>query len=110
MLLCAWKRCRQFNDFVEYRCSSRNDFIQNPQTSLTKLAGVIESGFVSNTGNQQIDSLLSRGGIESMMPTVSLIILTLSLGGLLIEFGLISTVMERVSRKMTNTPNLILQH
>lgn len=24
-------------------------FIQNPQTSLTKLAGVIESGFVSNT-------------------------------------------------------------
>jgi NhaC family Na+:H+ antiporter len=42
-----------------------------------------------------------------MMPTVSLIILTLSLGGLLIEFGLISTVMERVSRKMTNTPNLI---
>ncbi|MBH8458682.1 sodium:proton antiporter, partial [Klebsiella pneumoniae] len=64
-------------------------------------------GFVSNTGNQQIDSLLSRGGIESMMPTVSLIILTLSLGGLLIEFGLISTVMERVSRKMTNTPNLI---
>lgn len=82
-------------------------FIQNPQTSLTKLAGVIESGFVSNTGNQQIDSLLSRGGIESMMPTVSLIILTLSLGGLLIEFGLISTVMERVSRKMTNTPNLI---
>ncbi len=82
-------------------------FIQNPQTSLTKLAGVIESGFVSNTGNQQIDSLLSRGGIESMMPTVSLIILTLSLGGLLIEFGLISTVMERVSRKMTNTPKLI---
>ncbi len=45
-----------------------------------------------------------------MMPTVSLIILTLSLGGLLIEFGLISTVMERVSRKMTNTPKLILQH
>ena len=42
-----------------------------------------------------------------MMPTVSLIILTLSLGGLLIEFGLISTVMERVSRKMTNTPKLI---
>ena len=43
----------------------------------------------------------------SLMPTVSLIILTLSLGGLLIEFGLISTVMERVSRKMTNTPKLI---
>ena len=54
-------------------------FIQNPQTSLTKLAGSSNQGLFSNTGNQQIDSLLSRGGIESMMPTVSLIILTLSL-------------------------------
>ncbi len=54
-------------------------FIQDPQTSLNGLATVIESGFVAKTGNQQIDALLSRGGIESIMPTVSLIILTLSL-------------------------------
>lgn len=111
MLLCAWKKVPAIlTILLNIAVAVGMIFIQNPQTSLTKLAGVIESGFVSNTGNQQIDSLLSRGGIESMMPTVSLIILTLSLGGLLIEFGLISTVMERVSRKMTNTPNLILQH
>lgn len=111
MLLCAWKKVPAIlTILLNIAVAVGMIFIQNPQTSLTKLAGVIESGFVSNTGNQQIDSLLSRGGIESMMPTVSLIILTLSLGGLLIEFGLISTVMERVSRKMTNTPKLILQH
>ncbi|MCF8699705.1 Na+/H+ antiporter NhaC, partial [Enterococcus faecium] len=108
MLLCAWKKVPAIlTILLNIAVAVGMIFIQNPQTSLTKLAGVIESGFVSNTGNQQIDSLLSRGGIESMMPTVSLIILTLSLGGLLIEFGLISTVMERVSRKMTNTPKLI---
>ena len=95
MLLCAWKKVPAILTIL-----------LNIAVAVG-MAGVIESGFVSNTGNQQIDSLLSRGGIESMMPTVSLIILTLSLGGLLIEFGLISTVMERVSRKMTNTPNLI---
>ena len=86
MLLCAWKKVPAIlTILLNIAVAVGMIFIQNPQTSLTKLAGVIESGFVSNTGNQQIDSLLSRGGIESMMPTV----------------------MERVSRKMTNTPKLI---
>ncbi|EOS8035952.1 Na+/H+ antiporter NhaC [Enterococcus hirae] len=108
MLLCAWKKVPAIlTILLNIAVAVGMIFIQNPQTSLGSLATVIESGFVATTGNQQIDSLLSRGGIESMMPTVSLIILTLSLGGLLIEFGLISTVMDVVSKKMTNTPKLI---
>lgn len=108
MLLCAWKKVPAIlTILLNIAGAVGMIFIQNPQTSLSGLATVIESGFVATTGNQQIDSLLSRGGIESMMPTVSLIILTLSLGGLLIEFGLISTVMDVVSKKMTNTPKLI---
>lgn len=108
MLLCAWKKVPAIlTILLNIAVAVGMIFIQNPQTSLSSLARVIESGFVATTGNQQIDSLLSRGGIESMMPTVSLIILTLSLGGLLIEFGLISTVMDVVSKKMTNTPKLI---
>ncbi|MGK4080275.1 Na+/H+ antiporter NhaC [Enterococcus hirae] len=108
MLLCAWKKVPAIlTILLNIAVAVGMIFIQNSQTSLSGLATVIESGFVATTGNQQIDSLLSRGGIESMMPTVSLIILTLSLGGLLIEFGLISTVMDVVSKKMTNTPKLI---
>ncbi|EOA7268407.1 Na+/H+ antiporter NhaC [Enterococcus hirae] len=108
MLLCAWKKVPAIlTILLNIAVAVGMIFIQNPQTSLSGLATVIESRFVATTGNQQIDSLLSRGGIESMMPTVSLIILTLSLGGLLIEFGLISTVMDVVSKKMTNTPKLI---
>lgn len=108
MLLCAWKKVPAIlTILLNIAVAVGMIFIQNPQTSLSSLATVIESGLVATTGNQQIDSLLSRGGIESIMPTVSLIILTLSLGGLLIEFGLISTVMDVVSKKMTNTPKLI---
>ena len=108
MLLCAWKKVPAIlTILLNIVAAIGMIFIQNPNTSFAELARVIESGFVSSTGNTQIDSLLSRGGIESMMPTVSLIILTLSLGGLLIEFGLIATVMEVVSKKMTNTPRLI---
>lgn len=108
MLLCAWRKVPAIlTILLNIAVAVGMIFIQNSKTSLNELARVIESGFVAHTGNQQIDSLLSRGGIESMMPTVSLIILTLSLGGLLIELGLISTVMDVVSKKMTNTPKLI---
>lgn len=108
MLICAWRKIPAIlTILLNIAVAVGMIFIQHPETSLSGLATVIESGFIANTGNQQIDALLSRGGIESMMPTVSLIILTLSLGGLLIEFGLISTVMDVVSKKMTNTPKLI---
>ncbi len=77
MLLCAWKKVPAIlTILLNIAVAVGMIFIQNPQTSLSSLATVIESGFVATTGNQQIDSLLSRGGIESMMPTVSLIILT----------------------------------
>ncbi|MBO1300237.1 MULTISPECIES: Na+/H+ antiporter NhaC [unclassified Enterococcus] len=108
MLICAWKKVPAIlTILLNVAVAVGMIFIQTPSTSFTRLATVLESGFLSETGNAQIDALLSRGGIESMMPTVSLIILTLSLGGLLIEFGLISTVMEVVSKKMTTTPRLI---
>lgn len=108
MLVCAWRKVPAIlTILLNIAVAVGMIFIQNPQTSVNQLASVIESGFVANTGNEQIDALLSRGGIESMMPTVALIILTLSLGGLLIEFGLISTVMDVVSKRMTSTPKLI---
>ncbi|MEC3941888.1 Na+/H+ antiporter NhaC [Enterococcus mundtii] len=108
MLVCAWKKVPAIlTILLNIAVAVGMIFIQDPSTSFSELATVLESGFLSETGNAQIDALLSRGGIESMMPTVFLIILTLSLGGLLIEFGLISTVMEVVSKKMTTTPKLI---
>lgn len=108
MLVCAWKKIPAIlTILLNIAISIVMIEVQKP-IALTKVATVIESGFIAKTGNQQIDALLSRGGIESMMPTVSLIILTLSLGGLLIEFGLISTVMAEVSKKMTSAPKLVI--
>lgn len=82
-------------------------FIERPQTSLASLATTIESGFVSKTGNTSVDDLLSRGGISSMMGTVSLIILTLSLGGLLMKFGLIQTAMMPLVKRLTGSGSLV---
>jgi len=82
-------------------------FIEQPKTSVTSLATTIETGFVSKTGNARVDALLSRGGGSSMMTTVSLIILTLSLGGLLMKFDLIQTAMMPLVKRLHRSGSLV---
>ncbi len=41
-------------------------------------------------------SLLSRGGIESMLGSAALIILALGLGGLLIKFNIVATLIDKI--------------
>lgn len=82
-------------------------FFDNPHLSITKASTIITNGFVAKTTNDEVNLLLSRGGIVSMMPTVALIVLTLSLGGLLVNFGLISAVMIPLATKLTSTVKLI---
>ncbi|AVK61648.1 Na+/H+ antiporter NhaC [Lactobacillus sp. CBA3605] len=78
-------------------------FIEQPHTPLTKVAGMIETGFVAKTGNAGVDQLLSRGGISAMMGTVSLILLTLALGGLLMKFNLVQTAMVPLAKRLHGT-------
>ncbi|KAF1298850.1 Na+/H+ antiporter NhaC [Enterococcus sp. JM4C] len=108
MFICAWRKIPAIlTILLNIGVAVAMIFIQNPGTKIASLGTVIDTGFVSTTGNQEIDLLLSRGGIESMMPTVSLIILTLSLGGLLMETGLVSTVMAVIAKKLTSPARLI---
>lgn len=80
---------------------------QSPGTPLTTIASILENGFVSETGVASIDDLLSRGGLNSMLGAISLIILTLSLGGLLMKFGIIEALMAPLAKKLTSTASLI---
>nr|WP_173021241.1 Na+/H+ antiporter NhaC [Secundilactobacillus folii] len=82
-------------------------FINNPSLSVNKASTIITNGFVAKTTNSEVNLLLSRGGIVSMMPTVALIVLTLSLGGLLVNFGLISAVMTPLAAHLNSNAKLI---
>lgn len=109
MLACAWKKIPAIATILlNIAVAVLMIFIQHPSTKVTAIAAAIQSGYVSDTGVKTIDSLLSRGGIDSMMPTVSLIILSLSLGGLLIEFDLIDPVMTALAKKLTSAPRLVI--
>ncbi|AUJ31104.1 MAG: Na+/H+ antiporter NhaC [Liquorilactobacillus nagelii] len=82
--------------------------VQQPQLGLAKLANIITDGYVAKTTSKSVNLLLSRGGIVSMMPTVALIVLTLSLGGLLVKFGLITALMNPLSKHLDNQLKLIV--
>lgn len=82
-------------------------FVNNAGLTITKASTIITNGFVAKTSNNEVNLLLSRGGIVSMMPTVALIVLTLSLGGLLVHFGLISAIMSPLATRLNNPAKLV---
>ncbi|WP_035051259.1 Na+/H+ antiporter NhaC [Carnobacterium pleistocenium] len=80
----------------------------SPNVKLSQISSYLQEGYISTTGNEIIDALLSRGGVQSMMWSISLIILALALGGLLMEFNIIDTVMSPISNANMSTGRLIL--
>ena len=83
-------------------------YVEEPKTKIQAVVNTLTSGYVSQTGNKNVDNLLTRGGIASMMATIALIISALALGGLLMKFGVIDAVMGPLSRKLQSNGSLIL--
>lgn len=65
------------------------------------------NGFSSNTGIKMVDSLLTRGGINSMGGTVILLTLAVSLGGILEEIGSLQVILDIVMKKVSSAGQLI---
>ncbi len=49
-------------------------------------------GFVSETGNEVVDYLLTRGGLSSMMYTISLILCAMTFGGVMEKTGMLEAL------------------
>lgn len=82
--------------------------IADPSLSLKKVAAIMMTGFDAHTGSREIDDLLSRGGLSSMLGSASLIILALALGGLLIRYEIIDTIIQRIKAWVNRPLKLIL--
>ena len=72
-------------------------WIHAPATSITTITKTIMMGFVSHTGDKTIDTLLSKGGIASMLTSLALIVFALALGGLLIKFNIIKSIIDHLA-------------
>lgn len=65
------------------------------------------NGFVSETGNEMIDSLLTRGGINSMGGTVILLTTATAFGGILEEIGSLDSLLNLIMKKVNSVGSLV---
>lgn len=76
--------------------------------ALTDVLSILFFGFKSVTGVREVDELLSRGGMESMMFTVGIVLLALSMGGLLFTLGIIQCLLEKLESLLKKVSSVIL--
>ena len=67
----------------------------------------IASGYTSTTGHAAIDALASRGGMESMLNTVWLIIAALAFGGVVEKAGVIERLMAPVLERVRSNGSVV---
>ncbi|MEW6709129.1 MAG: Na+/H+ antiporter NhaC [Candidatus Riflebacteria bacterium] len=75
---------------------------------MTAIIKAAHSGYASSTGVAAVDSLLSRGGMESMMGTVSLILVALSLGGVMEASGMLNAIALKILSYARSTGSTVL--
>ncbi|MER2090517.1 MAG: Na+/H+ antiporter NhaC, partial [Sporosarcina sp.] len=75
--------------------------------SAAQVFKILFGGFVSTTGIEDIDALLSRGGMESMMFTVGLVLLALSMGGLLFTLGIVQSLLSKIESLLRKVSSVI---
>lgn len=64
-------------------------------------------GIVSETGNEMLDELLTRGGLDSMMWTISLILCALTFGGMLEKTGMLDALGKKILVFAKSTGSLV---
>jgi NhaC family Na+:H+ antiporter len=77
-----------------------------PLVSIKGIWKAMATGYQANSGIEEVDALLSRGGMASMMKTIWLIIVAVNFGALLEEFGLLAKLMDPIVARARTTGRL----
>ncbi len=72
------------------------------------IVNVLNDGYVSETGIEVVDELLTRGGLQGMMYTVSLIMCAMTFGGVMEKAGFLNVIAEKLLKLAVNTGSLVL--
>jgi NhaC family Na+:H+ antiporter len=75
---------------------------------MSDIIGAMHYGYASETGIAAIDSLLSRGGMDSMMWTVSLILCAMTFGGVMERTGMLQSIADQMLKLAKNTGSLVV--
>jgi len=77
------------------------------KASLGEIVNTIHYGYSIESGNEMIDSLLNGGGLDSMMWTVSLILLAMTFGGIMEKSGMLGAIANKILTVANSTGSLV---
>ncbi len=78
--------------------------------SLSEMLNFMNYGYVSETGVESLDALLSRGGLQSMMWTISLGFVALSFGGILEKTKMLEVLLDKMTALVSSVGGLVTTH
>lgn len=81
--------------------------ISNSTAYITIIWTAFFDGVVVSTGNKEIDELLSRGGMSSMLNTIWLVMCALSFGAVLEHLGMLAKFVESILKTAKSIGSLI---
>ena len=67
----------------------------------------LQAGFSAETGNEYADKLLNRGGLDSMLWTISLIMFALAYGGMMEKCRFVEAIMGGIVKRVKSTASLV---
>ncbi|PSL32963.1 NhaC family Na+:H+ antiporter [Planomicrobium soli] len=67
----------------------------------------LHDGYAIASGNEMVDNLFNRGGIESMMYTVSLTIVAMIFGGIMEQVGMLQAIVKQILKVAKSAGSLI---
>jgi NhaC family Na+:H+ antiporter len=73
------------------------------ETDIQRIFSVAYYGYIGQTGDNVLDRLLTVGGLEKMMFTVSMIIAAMMFGGIMESTGQVKVLMTQILRRVTNS-------
>ena len=85
-------------------------FIANPEATMPVVEGLwrtLFAGFEGTTTNEELNRLISKGGIASMLNTVWLIVSALAFGGVLERTGILKQILDSVLTLVKSTGDLV---
>ncbi|HEK9101630.1 Na+/H+ antiporter NhaC [Bacillus pfraonensis] len=80
-------------------------FVQG--SSVSDSVSALQNGFVIETGNKLVDDLFNRGGLDSMMNTVSMTIVAMTFGGVLEHTGILRVIVNQILKLAKSAKGLI---
>ncbi|MBU1338163.1 MAG: Na+/H+ antiporter NhaC [Acidobacteria bacterium] len=78
------------------------------KASIPDVATAMNTGYIAQTGVAQVDQLISRGGMMSMMETQLVAFTAFSFGGIMQKTGLLQIILDRVMKFADKVWSIVL--